>query len=185
MYYVRIITMTALLYSGFTTASGPYVGFVFDNSNINYTELRDFERPADTHTDTDVQSFQMKLGYQLNSHVALEFRGGKGKDKGTITIDPMVTLSADITQTIGLYTRIQPAGDVIAPYLIIGFTEGELAITANDLELAKDSLSDFSYGAGISIHSSEHTEIHLEYLNYLDKDGFEIKGTNFSLTLHF
>lgn len=129
----------------------------------------------------DLGAVIAKAGAQLNPYVAAELRGGVGvTDDSATFFDVEAELELDYLAGAYLLAGI-PNETPFYPYVVAGFTKGELTFSATGPGGSvsfSESESDFSYGVGTYLAISEQVHLNAEYMNYLDKDDVEITGVS-------
>ncbi len=127
-----------------------------------------------------------RAGRQFNDHVSLEARAGLGGDTtgDGVTGSTTVEIDYELEHFLGAYARVGLwAGDSFYPYLIGGFTRFKAKAEAAGIEVSTGS--DFSYGLGADIATSEQWRINLEYIRYYDKDDIDLNALAIGLVRTF
>ena len=134
--------------------------------------------------EADLTSSVFRAGAKFNEYIAAEGRLGFG-----ITGDSVLYLGqevdVDLNYLFGAYLRAGiPASDKVFPYIVAGFTRGEVAASALgvSVEVAE---SDMSYGFGIDIDASDKVTLNAEYINLLDKNEAEVGGVSLGVAVNF
>ncbi len=133
-----------------------------------------------------------RLGVQPHENFSSELRLGVGLGEGTddITVGgTTVEVDLELEHFWGLYVRggVQ-LGRLFYPYLIAGYTRGELTARAeagNIRVSISDTASDFSYGVGTDIRLSETIHANLEVMNYFDSGSVEVIGGTIGISWSF
>ena len=121
------------------------------------------------------------IGNKFNKNFALEGRIGIGMGDDSLSGLP-VTLEID--SFVGVYAKgIVPVSSTVDLYGIIGYTDGEVTVSAPGISLSA-SESDTSLGFGVDFAVSKTTSMNLEYINYIDSNGTTLDaisvGANFA-----
>ena len=195
-YIAACITLAVL-------AAAPQAALAESYLGLNLTQMNYSASVTDgvfnVATDFDIKAVSGKLGVQFHKNFSAEVRGGVGISDGDGTAsvslrDPFldgVSVSADgkasLDEFFGVYIRGGvPIGDSVYPYLIAGYAQSKVTLNFGDFgDIASDSDADFSYGVGLDIKLSETLSGNIEYMNYYDKDGFELSGFAIGITLKF
>ncbi|MDY0132206.1 MAG: outer membrane beta-barrel protein [Desulforegulaceae bacterium] len=147
-----------------------------------------------------------KAGYFIIDYIAIEgrFGFGIGDDtvtvkysngsyvKGTFELDVKGTFELD--RVYGAYlSGYIPLKDVASIYAIAGYSKAKASAKAevkstyyNEhiyLEVS-DTESDFSYGVGLDFYVDKFC-VNVEYMNYMDKDDFEISVISAGIKYNF
>jgi len=94
-------------------------------------------------------------------------------------------VKAELNELYGAYFVAGiPNSTLFYPYLVAGYTRGELEASVGGYS-ASDSESDFSYGIGTDLRFSENFAANIEFMRYLDKDGFEMDGLSAGIKYTF
>ncbi len=147
------------------------------------------ERPDGSNDffNAKVRAAYLRAGWQFNDHVSAEVRAGLGGNAtGDVTVgNSTVEIDYKLDHFLGAYARGGLwLSDSFYPYLIGGFTRFKHEIEAAGLVL-ETSGSDFSYGLGADIATSEHWRINLEYMRYYDRDDTELNAIAIGLVKTF
>lgn len=123
------------------------------------------------------------IGNKFNKNFALEGRIGMGLGDDSIVVSG-VPISLEIDTFVGVYAKgILPVSSTVDLYGIIGYTDGEVTVSAPGISLSA-SESDTSLGFGVDFAVSKTTSMNLEYMNYLDSNGTTLDaisvGANFA-----
>ncbi|MGI2261353.1 porin family protein [Shewanella sp. GXUN23E] len=164
-----LIATAIAVTSPFAVASG-YIGGSY--SALDYSQ-------QGLEKDLSLGAISVTGGYRFNEYAAIEARAGIG-----VGDDSLRGVTFELDTYYGGYLKLGiPAGDFY-PYVLAGFTEGELTASLLD-DSVSGSESDFSYGAGIGYNINKNVSLQLEYTNYLDKDGGTIDGFTFGINYYF
>jgi opacity protein-like surface antigen len=169
----------ALALAGSAVQAGtPTVYYGGNLAALKYTE-------AELHDDATIKSFYGRIGLQLNSNFSGELRAGMGlRDEAIDVFGTDVDLELD--HFYGAYLRGGfQASDEVSPYVIIGYTKGELTGSAPGAESATVSESDMSLGFGVDFLVDNLVTVNIEYMRYLDKDGFDVSGPSLGISSSF
>lgn len=138
--------------------------------------------------DLDLGALSAKAGAKFNPYFAAELRAGFGVADESVSAGG-VTAELELDYLIGGYGVIGlPTESPVYPYVVVGYTKGELTASASGpggSASFSDSESDFSYGVGANFAATEEFHVNVEYMNYLDKDGVEISGVSVGATVLF
>jgi opacity protein-like surface antigen len=78
-----------------------------------------------------------------------------------------------------------PVSESFFPYVVLGYTRGEVTASVDGFGSFSESENDTSFGLGVDFDISQNVIINAEYMNYLDKDGTEIDGFSIGLVGKF
>lgn len=112
-----------------------------------------------------------------------EGRLGLGISEGSDTIDSAFgrgELEVDVHTLLGLYLNTRSSiGDLVSVYGVIGFSWVRYDLIFNDTPLlyAEDE-SGLSYGFGIDLGKQDSVRFNLEFMQYLDKDDFDVSAVS-------
>ena len=136
--------------------------------------------------DIDLGALTAKVGSKINPYVSAELRGGFGVADETATVNG-TTGTIELDYLVGGYALFGlPNETSIYPYVVLGYTKGELTASISGpggSASASASESDVSYGVGANFAMTDTVQANAEDMQYLDKDGAEISG--FSLGVSF
>ncbi len=126
-----------------------------------------------------------RLGHQFHDNISAEMRVGTGLGYDTVSVygyinsqghDGFTDVNVSLSRFFGGYVRGSiPIGEYVSPYLVIGYTRGQVDVTSSRFAYG-GSKSDFSYGIGTDIAFFRNWGANIEYMNYLDEDGVDISG---------
>lgn len=126
----------------------------------------------------DVDAASGLVGVAVNDIVGIEARYGTGVDGETVN-----GVDVELDRSYGFYVRATlPTGKMFAPYAIAGYTNTRLEF---DGEAADDSEDDGSWGGGVTLSLDGPVTLDAEWINYIDKDGFDIDAFNLGLNYRF
>jgi|SRR5690554_679268 len=129
--------------------------------------------------DIDLGALVAKVGTKVNPYFAAELRAGFGVADESASVGN-VSVKVEIDYLVGGYGVLGiPNETPIYPYVVLGFTKGELTASAKGpggSATVSASESDISYGVGANFDLSSNVQMNAEYMNYIDKDGAEISG---------
>tara|TARA_R110001583_G_scaffold60835_3_gene180416 strand:+ start:998 stop:1546 length:549 start_codon:yes stop_codon:yes gene_type:complete len=169
----------ALALGGVAAQAGtPAVYFGGNLATLKYAEAR-------LHDDATIKSFYGRIGLQLNSNFSGELRAGMGlRDE---TIDVIGTdVDLELDHFYGAYLRGGfQASEEVSPYVVIGYTKGELTASEPGVGSKTASESDMSFGFGVDFLVDNLVTVNIEYMRYLDKDGFDVSGPSLGISSSF
>lgn len=129
--------------------------------------------------DIDLGALVGKVGAKINPYLSGELRVGFGVADESASING-VTGEIEIDYIVGGYMLFGlPNETPIYPYVVLGYTKGELTASVSGPGVsasASASESDVSYGAGANFALSDKIQMNAEYMQYIDKGGAEISG---------
>lgn len=129
-----------------------------------------------------------KAGAQITPYIAAELRVGFGVADDSVPA-PGGEIELELDSLVGAYVVAGiPNESPIYPYVVAGFTRGELTASYNGSlgSLSEsESESDFSYGVGANFTVNEQFSLNAEYMLYFDKDGAEITGLGLGGSFRF
>lgn len=111
-------------------------------------------------------------GLELHPHIGIEGRVGT----------TLLRKEIDAAHKFGIdflgsaFVRLNLLTEDVRPYALLGGTYGKASLSG-PLYSGSDEESDFSWGAGISVHVREHG-FFVEYVRYWDKSDLELYGVN-------
>ncbi|MFL0800432.1 MAG: porin family protein [Agarilytica sp.] len=164
-------TLAALFLSstlcGTVHAEGGYYGGNF--SFLDYSE-------QGVSDDASLTAIYGRLGTSFNENFSGELRIGLGMGDDSVAFDDL-DVNVELDNMYGAYVRGGvPVSEAFFPYVVLGYTRGEVTASVSGFSSVSVSESDISFGFGSDISVSQNVSINLEYMNYLDKDGGEISG---------
>ncbi len=146
--------------------SGFYAG-------VNYTKINYEE----SYGDLDFATVGGILGYNLSSTFGIEARYSQGQSD-----DSIEGYTVKIDNMLSILGRLSLQNDTnLTPYVVAGYTRGELDIES----YGSDDASDFSYGAGVAIELTKGLNAGVEYMVLIDKDSYEFNGLSANLVYTF
>lgn len=148
-------------------------GFAF----LDYSE--------DGFDDASLNSIYGRLGIDFNENFSGELRVGFGI--GDDSVDVFGTdVDVELDNFFGAYVRGGiPVADTFFPYIVAGFTRGEVTVSASGFGSESESETDVSFGLGADVKVSDSFILNVEYINYFDKDSVEIDGFSLSAVTNF
>ncbi len=126
-----------------------------------------------------------RLGKNFNENFSGEIRAGIGI--GDDSVDVFGTdVDVELDSMFGAYVRGGiHAAESFFPYVVLGYTRGEVTASVSGFGSESESESDVSFGLGADVNVSEMFKINVEYMNYFDKDGAEIDGFSIGIISKF
>lgn len=128
-------------------------------------------------------ALMIKGGYELHKYLAVELRGGTGITDGKRTSSG-VDRTLEIKSFYGGYLKLQSGGKSVNPYLMVGYTKGDVDFSVGATQF-DDNDSSVSYGIGVDGEMSENTYLNFEYMNYYDKDDLVIHGIGLGFVMRY
>ncbi len=129
----------------------------------------------EVHRTATLFAVYARLGHQFHDNISAEMRVGTGLGYDTVSIYG-TNVNVSLSRFFGGYVRGSiPIGEYASPYLVIGYTRGQVDVTSSRFAYG-GCKSDMSYGIGADIAFSRNWGANIEYMNYLDKDGVDISG---------
>ncbi|MDY0361176.1 MAG: porin family protein [Desulforegulaceae bacterium] len=134
-----------------------------------------------------------KAGYFIIDYIAIEGRFGFGVGDDSIKEEnyygDYASATVEIDRVYGAYLcGYVPIKDAASLYAIAGYSEGKVSgkFESNLFNSYEDSDtdSDFSYGAGIDFYIDKFC-VNVEYMNYMDKDDYEISVISAGIKYNF
>lgn len=126
--------------------------------------------------DASLNAINGTLGVNFNENFSGEIRAGFGVGDDSVNILG-TNVDVELDTFFGAYVRGGiPAAEAFFPYVVLGYTRGEVTASAPGFGSSSESESDVSFGLGADVNVSETLTINAEYMNYLDKDGAEVSG---------
>jgi len=134
--------------------------------------------------DADLIAVNGRFGAFFNPYIAAEMRLGLGLIGDEVDIFG-TDVDIDLNYLIGAYVRAGvPVNDKVFPYLLLGYSRGELEASANGMSV-DEAESDTSFGFGLDMKIDNKITLNAEYANLLDKEGAEISGFSVGATFKF
>ena len=129
----------------------------------------------------DFDAVFLSGGVGLNDWLSLEGRVGKSKKKEEDNEE------VEIESILGAYVKLSARNkkSFISPYVLLGYARTDVDLIDEDGDDLGGSTSDFSYGLGMDFDVSERFYIDVDYINYLDKNGFDITAYSLGLNYQF
>ncbi len=135
----------------------------------------------------------LNFGTHINSVFAIEGRLGLGVGDDTqiftdvpIVGDGVVKITGEIDSYYGIFARVGiPNLGAFYPYIIAGFGKTKIESSADGFIDSDESGSDTAFGIGANVNFGETISGNLEYMNYYDKNDYEVTGVSFSLNYNF
>lgn len=143
---------------------------------------------SETNVDisASVTAITGRLGTHFNENVSGELRVGFGVDDDTVSFDDGLEADLELESLYGVYIRGGiPVTENIYPYVILGYSRGELKATVAGFGSNSESETDTSFGLGVDVDVIQELTINLEYMNYFDKDGVEVDSVSIGLAKTF
>ncbi|WP_404364513.1 porin family protein [Marinobacter sp.] len=138
--------------------------------------------------DFDLGALVGKAGAKLTPYFAAELRAGFGVADESVSANGF-TGELELDYLVGGYAVGGiPNETPFYPYVVIGYTKGELTASVSGpggSASISESESDLSYGVGADFFVTERFLVNAEYMKYLDKDDFEISGISVGGTIMF
>lgn len=128
------------------------------------------------------------LGYELNQNLSIEGLVGSGLESSSVKVDGINVNGATtkINNFYGLYLKPKSkVTDRTEFFARIGASKAKGTATVAGLGSASESETSFSYGAGFSYTFSPNTSWNLDYMSYINKDGFKANGFTLGLGYKF
>ncbi|HET8802701.1 MAG TPA: porin family protein [Marinobacter sp.] len=127
----------------------------------------------------DLGALSGKVGAKINPYVSAELRAGFGVADETAS-NGSISAKLELDYIVGGYALFGiPNETQIYPYVALGFTKGELTATISGpggSVSASESESDLSYGVGANVALTDNVVLNAEYMQYIDKDEYEVSG---------
>lgn len=134
--------------------------------------------------EADLTGSVFRVGAKFNEYIAAEGRLGFGIVGDSVSYLGQ-EIDVDLNYLFGAYLRAGiPASDKVFPYMVAGFTRGEVEASALGVSV-EAAESDMSYGLGIDVDASDKVTLNAEYINLLDKDGAEVGGFSLGVAVNF
>lgn len=164
------------LFSGYAQAENGYYGGSF--SFLDYSE-------AEIDDDASLTAVFGRLGTNFNENISGEIRLGFGVGDDNVNLDGF-DVDVELDTMFGAYIRGGvPVTESFFPYVIFGYTRGEVSASIAGLGSTSETETDTSFGLGADVNVNQDITINIEYMNYFDKDGAEIDGFSIGLASKF
>jgi opacity protein-like surface antigen len=117
------------------------------------------------------------LGYEINPNLAVEGMGAFGISDSTFKYNgervPGVKLKAD--NALGVYLKPKmKLSESVEIFGRVGYTRVKGTVSYTDP--ISSNYNSFSYGAGLGYAIDSKTSLNVDYMQYINKDGFKING---------
>jgi opacity protein-like surface antigen len=129
-----------------------------------------------------------RVGSMTDQGYGYEFRLGTGlsSDDTTENIPPFgdVDIDLEIDSMFGIYLLAEGNAGNASIYGIIGYTQVDYTIEFQAGALTEDESddeSDFSYGFGANIGSSDKVRFNIEYMQYIDKNDVDVSAISLGI----
>ncbi len=133
-------------------------------------------------------AFRGILGHELNPNLAIEgmLAVGVGDANVKLNGERLPNVKYEIDNAVGLYLKPKTKlNDNVEIFARAGFARARATATAVGVTSVGNSESSFSYGAGMSYAISPKTALNVDYMQYLNKDGFKVNGFTFGVGFKF
>jgi outer membrane immunogenic protein len=172
----KLLSVTALMLSGSVVAQTGYVGGGLASVDYSIDGIP---------TEAQLSAVFGRLGTEFNENFSGELRLGFGIGNDTVSAFG-VDGTVELNNLFGAYIRGGiPVSDSFFPYVVVGYTRGEMERDSAILGSDSPSESDISFGIGADLGVSESLTASIEYMNYLDKDGADVSGFSLSFISRF
>lgn len=128
------------------------------------------------------------FGYELNPNLAIEGMVAFGMSDATVKFNGQSVpgVKMEIDNAIGLYIKPKTKlNDSVEVFARAGFARVKGTVSATGYGSETDSENSFSYGAGMSYAINPTTALNVDYMQYLNKDGFKVNGFTFGIGFKF
>ncbi|MFM8576396.1 MAG: outer membrane beta-barrel protein [Limnohabitans sp.] len=130
------------------------------------------------------------LGYELSPNFAVEGMVAFGMSDGTLKVNGQSVPGAkmEIDNAVGVYIKPKTKlNDHLAIFARAGFIRAKSTTTTatGGIGSVTGSENSFSYGAGMSYAISPKTALTVDYMQYLNKDGFKVNGFTLGVGFKF
>ena len=149
--FAGIIALAIVLFSAPAYSADQY--YVGGNYSLVSAEASSLGLPVDY----DFGTLSLLGGAYINEFFAVEARLGIGLQDD----DSFPGLEGEIDSMYGLYVRAEYPIHNFKPYLVVGFTEVEIAL--NSVGISSDDAG-FSYGVGMDYKFNDKFAVNLEYM---------------------
>lgn len=167
----KLLSVTALMLSGSVLAQTGYVGGGL--ALVDYSEVG-------VSDEASLTAIFGRLGTNFNENFSGEIRVGFGLGNDTVSLGSL-DVDVELNNLFGVYVKGGvPISDALFPYVILGYTRGEMEVSALGGSLSS-SESDVSFGIGADFAVSDSVTASVEYMNYLDQEFAEVGGFSFSV----
>lgn len=151
-----------------------YAGVAYEPITIGTSDYGDF----------DVSTVSVKGGVGLHKFFAVEARYGTSVSDDSRTVLG-TQVNTELDHYYGAYAKgIVPLHESFSLYGLAGYTKAETSVST---AFGSSSGSDdgFSYGGGLTFHFNPNLAFNVEYMSYLDKDDYDIKGYGVGVSMMF
>ena len=167
------IGFLGLLLVAAPVAADPYFGVNF--TKVDYNE--------DGFATVSPTALTLRVGTQVNPNIAVEGRLGVGLSDDSINVGG-VNVDVEVDSYFGLYLKGMAPLGAVSPYVLVGFTKGELTFSALGGSLSEDD-SSASFGIGVDVEVSKSTALNFEFAQLLDEDGYEVETLSAGVAFRF
>lgn len=128
------------------------------------------------------------VGYEQNPNLALEGLVAFGLHDATIKVNGVSgpNVKFKINNVVGIYLKPKAQlNEQVELFGRVGFVSAKGTTSAPGLGSESNSENSFSYGAGLSYAINPSTSLKVDYMQYLNEDGFKVNGLTFGLGFKF
>lgn len=133
------------------------------------------------------KALRLRLGNQVSPNLAVEGHLGFGMSDDSYYdsfFDENVTVEVD--NIFGVYLKgLLPVSPNFSAFALLGYTKGEATFSAPGVGSGSEDESDLSLGLGASLKIGEKSHLNADYIQAIDKDGFEVNTLSFGVRVDF
>lgn len=173
-----IVTLFAALAAGFARAEPvgvDYIGLQLGRATVS----------VDDRESVEPSIALGRFGHFIYDDVALEARIGFGTSEETTRVGA-TAVDIDLQGLAGLYLVFQvPLGEAANVYAVGGVTRAAVETDPVLLDRSNVYATDFSYGAGATVHLGPRFALRAEYLAYLETIDLDLTAVTAELVYKF
>ncbi len=161
-----VILVASIAGNVYSAEGDSYLGIQYGIVTVSESGFPDFEPTA----------LVGRYGKFTSDNIAVEGRLGFGLSDDTQDIGIGVDADIEIDHILGVYGAYYfgTSSSKVRAYGILGFTQGELTISAPGFGSVSEDDSDISFGLGVNFAIGENGVINLEYMDYMEIEGTDI-----------
>lgn len=127
------------------------------------------------------------LGYELNPNLAIEGSVAFGLSDVNVKFNgESVPVTMELDSAIGLYIKPKTKlNDSVEIFARAGIARVKGTLVSSEFGASSATKSSFSYGAGLSYAINPTTALNVDYMQYMNKDGFKVNGFTFGVGFKF
>lgn len=126
----------------------------------------------------------LKAGYDINKNVAVEIMAAGALTSSNINVGG-TNVDAKVSSAYGAYGKLSlPVEDKFSLFVRLGITNVTPSLSTSSGS-ARQSGSDFSYGAGAQFNFTKDIYVQVDYMSYYNKDSITVRAPSISIGYKF